>query len=102
MEPITIAILEEETPRARLALLLQHFARLEDDREPHRVAYPLSEVLFLVTCATIASCDDFDDMVAWGEDHLDFLRRFCEFYHGIPCQRWLRALVNRIDPILFG
>jgi predicted transposase YbfD/YdcC len=102
MDSITVTILEDETPRARLALLLQHFAELEDDREPHRVVYPLKEVLLLVTCATIASCDDFDDIVAWGEHHLDFLRRFAEFYHGIPCQRWLRALVNRIDPILFG
>jgi hypothetical protein len=38
--------------------------------------YPLAEVLLLLTCDTIASCDDFDDIVAWGEHHLDFLRRF--------------------------
>jgi predicted transposase YbfD/YdcC len=102
MNPITVTMLDEETPRARLAVLLQHFAKLEDDREPYRVLYPLKEVLLLMTCATIASCDDFDDIVAWGEHHLDFLRRFSEFYHGIPCQRWLRMLVNRVDPILFG
>jgi hypothetical protein len=58
--------------------------------------------LLLVTCATIASCDDFDDIVAWGKHHLAFLRHFSEFHHGIPCERWLRALLNRIDPILFG
>lgn len=89
-------------PRARLALLLDHFSQLDDDRDPSRVAYPLSEVLLLVTCATIASCDDFDDIAAWGEHHLDFLRRLSPFYFGIPCARWLRALVNRVDPILFG
>jgi predicted transposase YbfD/YdcC len=48
------------------------------------------------------SCDDFDDIVAWGKHHLAFLRRFSDFHHGIPCERWLRHLVNRIDPILFG
>src|SRR5436853_7677220 len=95
-------IIDEETPRARLSLLLKHFAELGDDREPWRVMYPLKEVLLLVTCATIASCDDFDDIVAWGKHHLDFLRRFSEFHHGIPCERWLRHLVNRIDPALFG
>jgi len=62
-------IFEEEVPRARLALLLQHFSQLKDEREPWRVAYPLKEVLLLVTCATIAACDDFDDIVAWGEHH---------------------------------
>jgi len=102
MVAITGTILDEEVPRARVALLLKHFSELGDDREPWRVMYPLNEVLLLVTCATIASCDDFDDIVAWGKHHLDFLRRFSEFHHGIPCERWVRKLVNRVDPILFG
>jgi len=102
MDAVAVTIPDEETPRARLALLLKHFSELRDDREPWRVMYPLKEVLLLVVCATIASCDDFDDIVAWGKHHLAFLRRFSEFHHGIPCERWLRALVNRIDPVLFG
>ena len=102
MDVVAVTIPDEETPRARLALLLKHFSELRDDREPWRVMYPLKEVLLLVTCATIASCDDFDDIVAWGKHHLAFLRRFSEFHHGIPCERWLRTLVNRIDPALFG
>ena len=92
----------EDLPRDHLRLLLKEFAKLEDARQPWRVLYPLHEVLLLVTCATIASCDDFDDILAWGEHHLAFLRRFSAFHHGIPCQRWLRTLVNRIDPLLFG
>jgi predicted transposase YbfD/YdcC len=93
---------DEALPRARLALLLKHFSRLEDEREPWRVMYPLSEVLLLLTCATIASCDDFDEIAAWGTHHLDVLREFAPFHFGIPCERWLRTLVNRVDPILFG
>ncbi|CAK0767321.1 conserved hypothetical protein [uncultured Gammaproteobacteria bacterium] len=93
---------DEEMPRARLALLLKHFSQIDDDREAWRVMYPLSEGLLLLTCATISSCDDFEDIVAWGEDHLDFLKKFSPFYFGIPCQRWLRTLVNRVDPVLFA
>ena len=102
MATITGTILDEEVPRARVALLLEHFSELGDDREPWRVMYPLKEVLLLVVCATIASCDDFYDIVAWGEHHLDFLRRFSAFHHGIPCERWVRMLVNRVDPVLFA
>lgn len=91
----------EAAPRARLAALLEHFSRIEDFREPWRVMYPLREVLLLVVCATIASCDDFDDIVAFGRAQLHFLRRFAPFHHGIPCERWLRILINRIDPQLF-
>jgi DDE_Tnp_1-associated len=96
------AIWDEEMPRSRVAVLLEHFSQIEDGREPWRVAYPLAEVLLLLTCATIADCDDFDEIVAWGELHLDFLRRFAPFHFGIPCARWLRMLVNRLDPVLFG
>src|SRR6202790_2363043 len=102
MHDLSIMFVDEDLPRARLALLLEHFSELSDDREPGRIMYPLEEVLLLVTCATIASCDDFDDIVGWGEHHLDFLRGFSEFHFGIPCERWLRSLVNRIDPVLFG
>ena len=102
MQDLIIMFADEDVPRARLALLLEHFSELSDDREPARIMYPLEEVLLLVTCATIASCDDFDDIVGWGQHHLDFLRSFSEFHFGIPCERWLRSLVNRIDPVLFG
>jgi hypothetical protein len=42
MRAIADTILDAEVPRARLALLLQHFSELDDAREPWRVMYPLS------------------------------------------------------------
>src|ERR1700675_3153353 len=69
--------------RPRLAALLDHFAKVEDTRQAWKVMYPLREVLFLVVCGTIASSDDYDDIVDWGEAHLTFLRGFAEFHFGI-------------------
>ena len=91
----------EFSAKPRLRLLLDHFSKIKDTRQPWKVAYPLREVLFLVVCATIANCDDYDDIVDWGEAHLSFLRGFAEFHYGIPCADWLRTLMNRIDPDLF-
>jgi predicted transposase YbfD/YdcC len=87
--------------KPRLRLLLDHLSTIKDTRQSCKVAYPLREVLFLVVCGTIASGDDYDDIVDWGAAHLSFLRRFAEFYHGIPCADWLRTVMNRIDPDLF-
>jgi predicted transposase YbfD/YdcC len=87
------------TPRLRS--LLHHLAAITDPREPWRVAYPLPEVLLLVVCGTIASCDDYTDIVDWGEAHLAFLRRILPYHHGLPCADWLRTLMNRIEPDLF-
>jgi hypothetical protein len=64
--------------------------------------YPLPEVLFLVVCATIAGCDDYDEIADWGETRLAFLRRFQPYYWGVPCEDWLRVVMNRIDPDLFA
>jgi predicted transposase YbfD/YdcC len=92
-----------ETPdKPRLRLLLDHFALIEDDRETWRVAHPLPEVLLLVVCGTIAAGDDFEDIADWGADNLAFLRRFLPYHHGVPGARWLRLLMNRIDPELFA
>ncbi len=90
------------TDKPRLRLLLDHFAAIDDERERWRVAHPLPAVLLLAVCATIGGCDDFDEIVEWGEDNLDFLRRFLPYHHGLPCGRWLRSLMNRIDPGLFS
>jgi len=88
--------------KPRLRRLLDHFAEIADPREAWRVAHPLPEVLLLVVCGSVASCDDFDDIAAWGEAHLPFLRRFLPYDHGVPGARWLNILMNRIDPELFS
>lgn len=89
-------------PRPRLRSLLDHFSAIKDARQSCKVMYPLREVLLLVVCGTIADCDDYDDIAEWGAAHLDFLRTLAEFHYGIPCEDWLRVIMNRIDPALFS
>lgn len=93
--------MEDLSEKPRLRSLLDHFSAIEDDREQWRVAHPLPEILLLAVCGTIASCDDFEDIVEWGEAHLDFLRRFLPYHHGVVGARWLNILMNRMDPDLF-
>jgi predicted transposase YbfD/YdcC len=87
--------------KSRLAVLLDHFAQIEDPRDVRRILHPLCEILLLVVCGTVADCDDYDHIAAWGEAHLDFLRRCAPFEHGVPGGRWLTILMNRINPALF-
>ena len=93
--------IDEAFRPSRLRSLLDHFSVIEDPREPPKVRYPLREVLFLVVAATIADCDDYDEIALWGRNHLAFLRRFSEFHFGTPCADWLRVVMNRIAPELF-
>ena len=43
---MSVALLES-LPKSRLKALLDHFGRIEDPREPWRVAHPLPEVLLI-------------------------------------------------------
>jgi len=88
--------------RSRLRALLEHFAQVEDPRDVRRILHPLPEVLFLVVCGTIADCDDYEDIASWGAAHLGFLRRYLPYAHGVPGERWLTILMNRINPALFS
>jgi len=94
--------MEAISEKPRLRGLLDHLSTVSDSREQWRVAHPLPEVLLLAVCGTIASCDDYEDIVEWGEAHLEFLRRFLPYHHGLPCADWLRTLMNRIDPAAFS
>ncbi len=99
MNDMTGFLADEDVPRARYAFFIKHLSRLVDEREPWRVAYPLAEVLLLLTCATIASCDDFGEIVTYGKHHLDFLRKFAPFHHGGPKVAFLLALKGN-QPVL--
>jgi hypothetical protein len=74
----------------------------DDPRNVWRISHPLAEILLLVVCGTIAGCDDYDHIAAWGEAHLAFLRRHLPYRNGVPGGRWLTILMNRINPSLFS
>ncbi len=94
------AVFEE---KSRLKSLLDHFAIIEDPREAWRVAHPLAEVLLLVVCGTMADCDHYDAIAAWGGVASCVPAPLsCPIYHGVPGGRWLTLLMNRIDPALFS
>ena len=88
--------------KSRLKSLLDHFSRIDDPREPWRVAHPLCEVLLLVVCGSMADCDHYEAIAAWGEANLGFLRRYLPYEHGAPGGRWLTLLMNRVNPALFS
>lgn len=83
------------------ASLLDHFSALRDPRQSWRVLYPLQEILLLVLCATLTGMEDFVEIKLWGEQRLDFLRRFLPYERGIPAHDTLNDVINALDPELF-
>ncbi|MCE7031023.1 ISAs1 family transposase [Jiella avicenniae] len=99
---MSLSIAEPALPKSRLRILLDHFAEIDDPRDVRRADYPLPEILLLVVCGSMADCDDYENIALWGKAHLSFLRRFLPYEHGVPGERWLTILMNRINPALFS
>lgn len=81
--------------------LLGHFSALKEPREGWRVVYPLPEILLLVLCATLSGMEDFVEIKLWGDQRLDFLRRFLPYERGIPAHDTLNDVINALDADLF-
>jgi len=81
--------------------ILDHFSALDDPRQHWKVLYPLPEVLLLVLCGTMAGADDFVEIGHWGEQKLDFLKRFLPFESGIPSHDTLGDVMNALPSELF-
>jgi predicted transposase YbfD/YdcC len=81
--------------------ILDHFSPLSDPRQRWRVLYPLPEILLLVLCATLSGMEDFVEIRLWGEQRLDFLRRFLPYERGIPAHDTLNDVINGLDPHCF-
>ena len=82
----------------RSASLLDHFSALSDPRQRWRVVYPLPEILLLVLCATLSGMEDFVEIRLWGDQRLDFLRRFLPYERGLPPTTRSTTSINALDP----
>lgn len=81
--------------------VLAQFSALSDPRQRWRVVYPLPEILLLVLCATLSGMEDFVEIRLWGEQRLDFLRRFLPYERGLPSHDTLNDVINALDADLF-
>jgi len=81
--------------------LLDHFSALEDPRQSWKVVYPLPEIMLLFLCATISGMEDFVEIRLWGQERMDFLRRFLPYKRGLPSHDTLNDVMNALDAELF-
>lgn len=75
---------------------LYHFDALEDPRMDRKKLYSLPEILLIVLCGSICAAQSWRDFVTFGEEKLDYLRRFLPFTHGVPSKNtFARVLASQ-------
>jgi len=80
--------------------LEQHFADIADYRVQGRCKHKLSDILILIICGVIADCSDYEEIVDYGRDKVDFLREKLglELKHGIPSEDMLWRVMRYSEP----
>ena len=78
--------------------LLDHISIIREPRQEWKVIHKLSEILFLAITATIAGAEGWDEISDFGEDNIDWLRKFSRFEHGIPSYHTIARVFSAINP----
>jgi predicted transposase YbfD/YdcC len=74
------------------------FATLKDRRINRKKLYPLVEILFIVLCGTICGAESWRDYVLFGNEKLEFFRKYFPFIHGIPSKNTFARVFYILDP----
>jgi predicted transposase YbfD/YdcC len=77
------------------------FARLKDPRRAHRRLHQLQDIIVVALCAVIAGAQDWQQIVTFGRNRLDWLRDFLELPNGIPSHDTFERVFDRLKPQAF-
>jgi len=78
--------------------LLSFFSSVPDPRVPGLVNYPLEEVLLTVFTGLLCRGEDLEEIEDICEEHLEWLRQYYSFSHGIAPAQTLRRVLARLEP----
>ena len=87
---------KQEVPSKRLSIV-EAFEGIQEPRVAGRSKHDLVEMLVLTVCAMVCGIDDFVGIEAWGNERIDWLRRFLKLENGIPSHDTLGQLFGLLD-----
>jgi predicted transposase YbfD/YdcC len=82
--------------------IARHFAELPDPRIDRTKKHPLTDILVIALCATIAGADSWEEVERFGRAKETWLRRFLALPNGIPSHDTFYRVFARLDPRKFG
>lgn len=76
------------------ASIVEHFSILEDPRIDRNKRHSLIDIIGVTVCAA----ETWEDIEDYGEENIEWLRRFVKLENGIPSHDTIRRLFIRLDP----
>jgi len=84
-----------------LERLLPHLNKVPEPRKSGKIEYSLDEILFSTISVVVSGCSEWDEIVDFGEDKSDWLRRYRPFSNRIPSHDTLNRVISLINPVAF-
>ncbi len=74
------------------------FSKVDDPRVKSRCLHRLQDILFIAFCTLLSNGEDFEDMVEFGEQRLEWLEEVLELPNGIPSHDTFNRVLQIVDP----
>ncbi len=78
------------------------FSNVEDPRVTGRCLHKLCDILFIAICTLLSNGEDFEDMVEFAEQRIEWLRTILELRNGIPSHDTFNRVLQIVDPEQLG
>lgn len=83
--------------------LTDYFSDLKDPRRTCKgnLKHRFTDLLLLVLVSVLCKCSEWDEMVLFGRQELDWFKKHGDFSNGIPSQATLRRFILSLSPDTF-
>jgi predicted transposase YbfD/YdcC len=80
------------------AIFMEHFSDLKDPRDDKNKKHQLLDILFLVIAAVISGAEGWEAIEAFGQEKLNWLRKYFPFANGVPSHDCIRMVMISLSP----
>jgi predicted transposase YbfD/YdcC len=80
------------------ATFIEHFSDLKDPRDDKNKKHQFMDILFLVIAAVISGAEGWEAIETFGEEKLEWLRKYFPFANGVPSHDCIRMVMISLSP----
>lgn len=77
---------------------IEHFNELEDTRSHINKRHDLLDIIFLTIVAILSGAEGWKDIKQFGDNKIDWLRKFRAFENGIPVDDTIARIISSLEP----
>jgi predicted transposase YbfD/YdcC len=85
----------------KVSMFIELFSSIPDERQEWKVKHKLVDIIFIAVVATVADCDDWEEIEWFAKLKENWFRKYLELPNGIPSHDTIERVFSWIDPDKF-